>query len=127
MLWNLFGEMAGQGFRAWNTCVKLAWGVPRWTHNYFVENVLSGKLPSVREKLISQYIGFFKKLLSSKSLEIAMMANLVGRDMGSVTGKNLYNIECEFGLDPWKCSPWELKKVYKYYTVPDADMWSRVC
>jgi hypothetical protein len=26
MLWDLFGKMAGQVYRAWNTCVMLAWG-----------------------------------------------------------------------------------------------------
>ena len=123
MLWDLFGEMAGQSYRAWNTCVKLAWGVPRWTHNFFVEHVLSDNLPSVRKKVLGQYIGFFNKLLSSKSREIVMLANIVGREMGSVTGKNLFNIENEFGLDPWQCSSLELKKVYSYYMVPEADKW----
>ena len=52
MLWNLYGDMAGQVYRSWNTCVKLAWGVPRWTHNYFVDNVLSGSLSSVRKKIL---------------------------------------------------------------------------
>ena len=33
MLWDLYGEMSGQVFRSWNTCVKLAWGLPRSTHN----------------------------------------------------------------------------------------------
>ena len=49
-----------------------------------------------------------------------MLANIVGRDMGSVTGKNLFKIENEFGLDPWQCSL-ELKKVYSYYMVQEAD------
>ena len=26
MMWNLYGDIVGQAFRAWNTCVKLAWG-----------------------------------------------------------------------------------------------------
>ena len=36
MTWNLYGEKAGQLFRSWNTCVKLAWNVPRSAHTYFV-------------------------------------------------------------------------------------------
>ena len=123
MLWNLYGEMAGQVFRSWNTCVKLAWEVPRWTHNYFVEGVLSGNLPSVRKKILVQYVRFFQNLLKSKSPEIVMLANTVGRDLGSVTGKNLFNVECEFDLDPWNCSPEVLKKKYSYYSVPDVDKW----
>ena len=123
MLWNLYGEMAGQVYRTWNTCVKLAWGVPRWTHNYFVESLLAASLPSVRKKIIGQYIRFFQNLVCSDSPEISMLANIVGRDMGSVTGKNLYNIETEFNLDPWKCSPGEVKRVYSYYSVPEMDKW----
>ena len=52
-----------------------------------------------------------------------MLANIVGRDLGSVTGKNLYNIEREFGLDPWRCYPGEIKRAYCYYMVPEMDMW----
>ena len=114
--------MTGQLFRAWNTCVKLAWGLPRWTHNYFVDE-LAGKLPSVRKKIFGQYVRFFQKLLLSTSPEISMMANIVGRDMGSVTGNNLHNLETEFGVDPWQCSPEQLKQVYKLYEVPDVEKW----
>ena len=52
-----------------------------------------------------------------------MLANIVGRDMGSVTGKNLHNIESEFALDPWQCSPGEIKQNYNYYEVPEMDKW----
>ena len=38
MLWDLYGEGANQVYRSWNTCVKLAWDIPRMTHNYFVDS-----------------------------------------------------------------------------------------
>ena len=109
-----------QVYRSWNTCVKLAWEVPRWTYNYCAENVLSGNLPSARKKILGQYVRFFQNLLKSKSPEIVMLASTVGRDLGSVTGKNLYNVECEFDLDPLQCSPELLKRQYSYYLVPEA-------
>ena len=84
MLWNLYGPGAGQVFRSWNTCVKLAWGVPRWTHNYFVDHILSCGIPPVRQKVLGQYLGFFQKLLVSESSEIRLLASVVGRDAGSV-------------------------------------------
>ena len=74
------------------------------THNYCVENVLSSNLPSVRKKILGQYVRFFQNLLKSNSPEIVMLASTVGRDLGSVTGKNLYSVECEIDLDPWQCS-----------------------
>ena len=41
MTWDLQSEIAGQLFRSWNTCVKLAFDVPRSTHVYLVQNVLA--------------------------------------------------------------------------------------
>ena len=36
MIWDLYGTMANQVYRSWDTQVKLVWGLPRSTHNYFV-------------------------------------------------------------------------------------------
>ena len=123
MLWNLYGVGSQQVFRSWNTCVKLAWGIPRWSHNYLVEHVLSCRIPSVRQKVLGQYLGFFQKLIKSESPEIRLLANLVGRDAGAVTGQNLANIEHEFGLDPWVSSTAQLAQKYILYSVPDEDKW----
>ena len=123
MLLDLFGETAGQVFRAWNTCVKLAWDVPRRTHNYFVDNLLSGPLPSVREKLLSQYVGFFKNLQRSSSWEVRILSEIVGSDVASNTGRNLVGIEEEFGKNPRNESPGSFKRTYKGYMVPREDSW----
>ena len=40
-LWQLDSSMANQYFSAWRTCVKLAWQLPRSTHTYFVDHLLS--------------------------------------------------------------------------------------
>ena len=101
--------------------MKLAWGVPRRCHNYFVENVLSYGLPQVRQRILGQYLGFFQKLLRSDSAEIRMLANVVGRDAGSVTGSNLLNLEDEFQVDPWVISSYQLAQKYGDYSVPDED------
>ena len=95
MLWDLYGEAAGMVFKSWNTCVKLTWDIPRSTHNYFVE-MLAGSLPSLRQKLLCQFVGFCHKLRSSASWEVRILAGIVGSDVGSTTGKNLKNIEEEF-------------------------------
>ena len=103
--------------------MKLAWAVPRWSHNYFVEHVLYCGIPSVRQKVLGQYLGFFQKLLTSESSEIRMLANVVGREAGSVTGSNLINLEEEFGLDPWVSSSHQLAEKYSKYEVPAGDEW----
>ena len=92
-------------------------------HNYLVEHVLSSGIPSVRQKILGQYLGFFQKLVSSPSPEISLLANLVARDAGSVTAKNLSNIENEFELDPWVSSSAQLREKYTFYRVPEEDKW----
>ena len=52
-----------------------------------------------------------------------MLANIAGRDAGSVTGSNLNNLEEEFGLDPWTSSSSQLAAKYSCYAVPAADGW----
>jgi len=51
------------------------------------------------------------------------LANIVARDPNSVTGKNLWNLEQEFDLDPWLATPSMLKSVYRQYLVPTNDEW----
>ena len=123
MLWDLFGDAAGQVYRSWNTCVKLAWDLPRSTHNYFVDNLLAGPLPSVRKKLLCQYVGFFQNLQHSACWEVRILARIAGTDGGSITGKNLRNIEDEFQLCPWTNSSETFKRCYKGYMVPTEDSW----
>ena len=120
MLWDLY---ANKVFRTWNTCVKLSWKIPRWTHNYFVEHLLTPKLSSIRKWTLCQYLGFFRKLLQSSNPEIQLLDNTVGRDSGSVTAANLRNIEHEFGKDPWVTTATGLSSVYKLYVIPDVDKW----
>ena len=117
------GEAAKQVFRNWNTCVKLTWHIPRWSHNYLVDNLLAGKLPSTRKKLMCQYVNFFQKLLVSPLREVRVVARIVGRDNRSVTGINLMALKQEFNLDPWVRSTVCFKSGYKGYIVPEVDRW----
>ena len=118
---DLSSESTGQVCRSWNTCVKLAWDVPRWTHNYLVDNLLGGDLPPVKKKLMCQFVNFFQKLRKSPLREVRILASLAGRDRLSVTGKNLAMLEEEFGLDPWTQIGNMFKCNYKGYSIPDGD------
>ena len=88
-----------------------------------MEHVLSIGIPSVRQKILAQYLGFFQKLVSSPSPEISLLDNLVARDAGSVTAKNMSNIENEFVLDPRVSSSAQLCEKYTFYRVPEEDKW----
>ena len=122
MLWDLFGEMAGQVFRSWNTCVKLAWNIPRSSHNYYVDG-LAGTLPSVRKKLLCQYVSFVGKLATSVSKEVRIMATVFSNDIQSVTGRNLANIHNLFNLDPGRDPLSSFKAAAVGYQTPESDKW----
>ena len=101
MLWDLKGDTTKQVFSAWGTCVKLAWHVPRQTHTYFVDHLLSSGLSHAKTDILARYAGFFHSLRSSPSQEVRILANLLGRDLQSCTGRNLAYIREETGLDMW--------------------------
>ena len=101
MLWDLGGEKAGQVFNSWTTAIKLAWGIHRGTRSYLVQQVLAPGITSAKVDILARFGGFFRSLRMSPSHEVAVMANLVGRDVRSTTGKNLALLRDSSGLDPW--------------------------
>ena len=84
--------------------MKLVWDVPKSTHTYLVDNFFATNHLSVKNQLLSRYVNFFRSLLKCNSKEIKVLANIVSRDVRSVTGKNLNFIERDSGLYPWKVS-----------------------
>ena len=85
---------------AWNTCVKLAYQVPRATHTYIAENLLAEEFLPVRQELYARYTKFLKKLQNSPSYEVMMLARITTSDLQSTTGTNIMTIQRELGLDP---------------------------
>ena len=123
MIWDLFGAMANQVYRSWNTTVKLAWNLPRSTHNYFLEHLLAKDMRSARQQILSQYIGFLKRLGKSVSSEVRIMRSIAAQDIRSVTGRNCSNLCQEFSVDPWQVSASSFSRGYKQYELPDQDRW----
>ena len=126
MLWDLAGDGATQVFNSWTVAVRLAWSVPRATRTYLVQQVLSAGLTSAKVDILARYRNFFLGLRKSPSYEVAVMANMMGRDLRSTTGRNLMLVKDISGLDPWVCSPNKLKEVLQereQVMVPTQDMW----
>ena len=129
MLWDLYGVKAKQYFNTWNTCTKLCWEVPRVTHTYFVESILASQFKSFSTSIKSRYIRFFDGLRKSNSTEVQLLAELVGRDASSTTGKNLVMLERETGLNPWSTTPGQVKDALAAIVkpVPQQDEWRLGC
>ena len=122
-LWDLYGDRAQQCYRAWNTSVKLAWEVPRSTHTWVVENILSCDLPSARERIMAGYVGFLNRMRKSASWEVQILSEVAGRDASSVTGRNIINIKEEFNVDPRGMTAKEMRKLFKPADVPAGEGW----
>ena len=121
MLWDLEGDLANQYFNSWNTCIKLAWDIPRATHSYFLEQLSAG-LISAKPDIICRYAGFFKGLMSSPRREVTIMARLVVKDVRTATAKNIKVLERETeGLS----TPGEIRKELfkKAEDIPVTDQW----
>ena len=129
MTWPLYSQKAKQVFNTWSTCVKLAWGVPRATHTYLVDNFLSGGIPSIRSSVLARYVKFVTSLRSSKSLEVRVVANIVSADIRSTTGSNLVNLEKEAGMVLTRDNMWEMRRVLLNLKtpLPSNDSWRVGC
>ena len=125
MLWELGSEMALQYFNAWNTCVKLAWQVPRASHTYFIDHLLSCGLSSVRRDTLARYTRFARNLIASPSMAVAVMCWVAKHDIRTVTGSNIALIRWETGLDPVWSSLGKVKVqlLKNVASVPDTDRW----
>ena len=125
MLWDLGGDLAQQYYNAWNTFVKFAWQVPSATHTYFVEQLLCSGLSSTRADILARYSKFTRSLMSSPSMEVAVMFGLSKRDIRTVTGSNIALIVSETGLHPLHACPCKIRQqLYsKVARVPDMDRW----
>ena len=125
MLWDLAGDMVKQVFNTWNTCVKLAWHVPRQTHTYFVEHLLGCGISSVKSDILAQYVGFVRSLRSSPSMEVRTLVSLMSHDLRSSTGSNLDYVRRQTGLDPWSCSKRQVRAALRdeAASVPNQDSW----
>ena len=106
---------------AWNTSVKTAWGLPRSTHTFIVENLLARDLLTVKQQLVGRFVTFFRSLLLSISPEVRVVANIVGRCARSTTGSNLMQIERETLLDPWVTPGWKVFAAVPRSDVPEQD------
>ena len=84
---------------------------------------LAGALPSVKKKIMCQYVSFFQNLSRSSSREVRILSGIVSNDIQSVTGRNLANIARLFQLNP-RMDPASAFKVKDIgYMTPEEDQW----
>ena len=90
---------------------------------YLVEGHLVRDLYTVKQQLVGRYVNFFRDLQKSKSSEVRIVSNMVGRCTRSTTGKNMTQIERDTGLDPWRDPAWKIRAAVPREDVPDGEQW----
>ena len=123
MLWNFTSDKTSQFCKAWNTCVKLVHEVPRNTKTFIVDNFLAREFDHVMKELFSRYVNFVKSLRKSSSVEIRSLFEIIGYNCQSSTGRNLYFIRTETGLDPYRISSRHIKNLDMRQQIPMLEMW----
>ena len=96
--WDLGSAAVSAFFSAQTVGVKLAWGVPRATHTYFVQQCLAPGATSARAEVLARFTGFYNGLRNSPSPEVRTVALLVGRDLRTTTGSKIQKMEEASGL-----------------------------
>ena len=74
--WDLGSAGASAFYSAQTVGVKLAWGVPRATHTYFVQQCLAPGATSARAEVLARFAGFYTGLRNSPSPEVRTVALL---------------------------------------------------
>ena len=90
-----------------------------------MENLLAATFCSFAMSIKSKYVKFFQNLLTSKSKEVRLLSELVGRDASSTTGRNLIMLEQETGVSSWSSSPRQVSDILSAVVtpVPEQDEW----
>ena len=123
MLWEFDSDKTGEFCRAWRTCVKLVYAVPRSTKTFIVDHYLAANFDPVLKELFSRYVKFVKSLRNSASIEVQALFNIVKKDIQSNTGKNIHVIQTETGLNPLKITSRTMRDHKMINEIPPMDVW----
>ena len=105
-LWKLSGAGVRKPCNSWDVTVKKAYQLPRKTHKH-LSRYLS-QFPPVLDELMSRSIKFLKGVLTSPSMEVHVVANVLINDRTSTIGDNLETVEAACGGSPMFLAKWKL-------------------
>ena len=124
MLWDLGSPEAESFFKCWNTNVKFVFGLPRTTYTYLVEGHFAKGTESLRNQIYVRYSSFYRKLITSPSKEVRILARMVRYDPRSVTCKNLSLLNIKSSLNNvYMYSRIRLKEALPSQEVPVEERW----
>ena len=84
---------------------------------------MAKEVRSARQQILGQYVGFLSRLVRSVSSEVRIMFITAVQDIRSVTGRNCFRMEQEFGFNPSQVTAKNFNSQYSYYPLPDQGEW----
>ena len=124
--WDLGSAAAKSYYAAQQVGLKLAWGVPRGTRTYLLQQCLAPGATSARAEIMARFCGFFSGLRNAPSAKVRTVALLCGRDLGTTTGRNIRVLEEASGLSVRLSTTRQVRKAVKemeMVAVPPEDAW----
>ena len=123
VLWRLDSAYASSFFKAYSSCVRRIHGLPLNTFTYLVEGHLSRGMTPLRNLVLGRYASFYQRMAWGPSREVAMMAELAGKDARTTTSANLRHISSITSLDCAREDWGKVKMALPVREVPEKEVW----
>ena len=123
VLWRLNSQSSSSFFKAYSSCVRRVYRLPLNTFTYLVEGHLSQGLPPLRNLVLGRYASFYQRMAWGPSREVAMMAELAGKDARTTTWDNLNFVseatKLNCAREDWR----KVKAALPIQGVPEKETW----
>ena len=123
--WNLYGTWANKFFTSWNVSLKYIWDLPHATHRYFYEHLTECR--HLKILLIRRFLNFVYSIAEGRNELCKFLLNMTYRNVKSVTGSNIKNIEHEVGeriaIGDLRKSMRKVCKKIEFEKVPETEVW----
>ena len=121
VLWNLCERESKMLYNTWSVSVRKMFRVDLKTHRHLIEPI--SRMQHIKSALRQRFIGFMKKLASSRKSVLRHAFQVFSKDCRTTTGSNVRNILLERGAHLLEqLSMNEIRKI-KFQPIPVDEKW----
>ena len=121
VLWNLFEKEADMLYNTWSVSVRKMFGLDRCTHRYLIEPI--SDMQHIKMSLMQRFVGFTRKLSSSRKDILRQAFKVFKTDCRSTTGFNLRNIMLECNMSTIDTLSQTAIRGLEFRPTPKDDEW----
>ena len=121
VLWNLYERESNMLYNTWSVSVRKMFRVDRKTHRYLIEPM--SRMQHIKSALRQRFIGFMKRLASSRKSVLRHAFKVFSKDCRSTTGANVRNILLESGAVLFEqLSMSDIRRI-EFHRTPTEEQW----